>query len=154
MTLMALACTTGVFGEKPEADKGVEIRHLSNNTTMVRVTGDAKYLLLPIQESNNDAKISVSVANQPQTTFYARLAKNKVDYLVPFDLTPYENEALLLMVETEQSRSSVRDGAEDAVWGIYQYSRHLRHRQQRGLSTRFSPHTAIRMDERPQRHVL
>ena len=116
MTLMALACTTGVFGEKPEADKGVEIRHLSNNTTMVRVTGDAKYLLLPIQESNNDAKISVSVANQPQTTFYARLAKNKVDYLVPFDLTPYENEALLLMVETEQSRSSVRDGAEDAVW--------------------------------------
>ena len=33
-------------------DTGVKIEHLGVNNTLVRITGDGKYLLLPIQESN------------------------------------------------------------------------------------------------------
>ena len=116
MTLLASAGLLAAAAADNSSGNGVEIRHLSNDNTLVRVKSDAKYLLLPIQESNEDARIKVSVANRPETTFYARLAKSKVDYMVPFDLTPYNNEDLVFLIETEQSRSNVRDGSEDAVW--------------------------------------
>ncbi len=116
MTLLASASLLGASAAEISEGDSVEVRHLSNQSTMVRVHGDAKYLLLPIQESNEDAKIKVTVANKPETTFFARLAKNKVDYMVPFDLTPYNNEDLVFIIETEQSRSSVRDASDDAVW--------------------------------------
>ena len=83
---------------------------------MVRVHGNAKYLMIPVQENIPDTPIKITLNNKPETTIYARLAKNKVDYMVPFDLTPYNNEDLVFMVETEQSRSSVRDVTEDAIW--------------------------------------
>lgn len=98
------------------ATDGVEISHLSHDNTMVRITGDAPLLLLPVQESVDDAKINVIVDGQVAETIYVRLAKNKTDYNVPFDLTPYKGKNVVLDIITPQGRGSIREAVEDACW--------------------------------------
>lgn len=95
---------------------GVEIDHLGVNNTIVRVTGEGKYLLLPVQESNDDAKVNVIVDGKLDKTINVRLAKSKVDYHVPFDVTPYKGHEVILNIVTTQGRSSVREAKEDACW--------------------------------------
>ena len=96
--------------------EGVEVNHLGVNNTLVRVTGESKYLMLPVQESNDDARIEVLVDGKPERTIYVRLAKSKVDYSVPFDLTPYKGHDVLLNIITTQDRSNIREAKDDACW--------------------------------------
>ena len=86
------------------AAEGVEVNHLGVNNTLVRITGEGKYLLLPAQESNDDARIEVLVDGKPERTIFVRLAKSKIDYCVPFDLTRYKGHDVLLNVITTQDR--------------------------------------------------
>lgn len=98
------------------AADGLEIDHLGVNNTLVRVTGDAPYLMLPVQESNDDARINILVNGQIEKTIYVRLASSKTDYAVPLDLTPFKGGNVILDVVTPQSRSSVREAKEDVCW--------------------------------------
>ena len=60
---------------------------LGDNHAMVRVTKDAKYLLLPVQESEENANIAVlDERNELVKRLNVRLAVNKVDYWVPLEL--------------------------------------------------------------------
>lgn len=111
LMMLGAVLTPRAFG----AD-GVEVNHLGVNNTLVRVTSDSRYILLPVQESNDDARIEVLVDGKPERTIYVRLAKNKVDYSVPFDLTPYKGHDVLLNVITTQNRSNIREAKEDACW--------------------------------------
>ena len=97
-------------------DTGVKIEHLGVNNTLVRITGDGKYLLLPIQESNDDARINLLVNGDYKKVINARLAKSKIDYFVPVDMAPYKNEDVVLTIVTSQGRNSVREAKEDACW--------------------------------------
>lgn len=94
----------------------IEINHLGPNHTYVRVKGDDKLLILPIQESIDDARINVLVDGEIDRTFYARLAKSKTDYTVPFDLSPYKGKNVILDVVANHSRASVREAQDDACW--------------------------------------
>ena len=96
--------------------EGVEISHLGATNTLVRVTGDDKFLILPVQESSDDAKINVIVDGNIAETIYVRLAKSKTDYTVPFDLTPYKGHDILFDIVMPQGRSSVREIKEDVCW--------------------------------------
>ena len=98
------------------AEGGVEVMHLGVNNTMVRVTGTAKYLLIPVQESAEEARVKVLVDGEPAKNFNIRLAMNRVDYLVPFLLTPYEGHRVLLNIVTTQGRSTLREVKDDACW--------------------------------------
>ena len=98
------------------AAEGIEINHLGTNNTLVRVSDDSRYLLLPVEEGVDDAKVDVLLNGKPETTIYVRLARNKVDYYVPFDLSRYKDSDILLNVVTAQGRSSVREAKEDACW--------------------------------------
>lgn len=98
------------------AAEGIEINHLGTNNTLVRVSDDSRYLLLPVEEGVDDAKVDVLLDGKPETTIYVRLARNKVDYYVPFDLSRYKDSDILLNVVTAQGRSSVREAKEDACW--------------------------------------
>lgn len=111
--MMLGAIATASYGAVSE---GVEVNHLGVNNTLVRVTGESKYLMLPVQESNDDARIEVLVDGKPERTIYVRLAKSKVDYSVPFDLTPYKGHDVLLNVITTQDRSNIREAKDDACW--------------------------------------
>jgi len=95
---------------------GVEINHLGITNTLVRVTGDSNYLILPVQESSDDAKINVVVDGDIAETIYVRLAKSKTDYTVPFDLTPYKGHDIIFDIVMPQGRGSIREIKEDACW--------------------------------------
>ncbi len=105
-----------VAASAASASDGVEVNHLGVNNTLVRVTGDSRYLMLPVQESTDDARINVLVDGNVAETIYVRLAKSKTDYTVPFDLTPYKGHDVMLDVVIPQSRGSVREAKDDACW--------------------------------------
>ncbi|MBO4944301.1 MAG: GH32 C-terminal domain-containing protein [Muribaculaceae bacterium] len=114
-SLMMLAAAAVAPVTSPAAD-GVEVNHLGVNNTLVRVTAGSRYLLLPVQESNDDARIEVLVDGKPESTIFVRLAKSKVDYSVPFDLAPYKGHDVLLNIITTQNRSNIREAKDDACW--------------------------------------
>ncbi len=100
---------------QPE-NTGVKVEFISPNHSLIRINSDDKYLLLPIEESQDDAKIEIIVNGKLEKVVNARLAKNKVDYMVPLDLSGYDNKGLVLAVETRQGRSTTRDIQNDACW--------------------------------------
>ncbi len=98
------------------AGDGVEISHLGVNNTLVRVTGDADYLIFPVEEAREDARINVLVDGKVAETIYVRLAGSKTDFTVPFDLTPYKGKNVVLDIVTPQGRESVREASADVCW--------------------------------------
>ena len=112
----SLMLATSLLTATVSAADGVEVSHLGVNNTMVRITGAGKYLLLPVQESNDDAKVSILADGKIEKTINVRLAKNKVDYFVPFDLAPYRGHDILLNIVTTQNRSNIREAKDDACW--------------------------------------
>lgn len=111
-----LAAGVVAFASTAYASDGIEIHHLGVNNTLVRITGEGKYVLLPVQDSNDDAAISVLVDGRLDRKINVKLSKNKVDYYVPFDLEPYGGHEVLLNVVTTQSRSNIREVKDDACW--------------------------------------
>lgn len=98
------------------AENGVELNFLSTNNTHVRITGDEKYVLLPIQDSNDDAKINVIVDGTLYETIYAKLSKSKTDFYVPYEIDRFKGRNVILDVVTFQGRSTVREAKTDACW--------------------------------------
>ncbi len=113
---VALTLLMSVGSYNVMADNGVKIEHLGTNNTLVRVTEPGKFIILPIQESNDEATVSVIVDGKLEKTINARLAKSKVDYTVPLNIEKYVGKDVLLNVITTQGRSSVREAKEDACW--------------------------------------
>ena len=101
------------------AADGVKVEHLGTNNTLVRVEGDGRYLMLPVQESNDDATVNVLVDGKLERTIYVKLAKAKTDYTVPFDLAPYKGRDVVLNIVTSQNRATVREAKEDACWANF-----------------------------------
>jgi len=114
--MMVLAIAAAASAPAVSAAGGVVIEHLGTNNTLVRVDGQPKYLLLPVQESVDDARINVLVDGKIAETIYVRLAKSRTDYTVPYDLTPYEGKNVILDVVTPQGRTSVREAKDDVCW--------------------------------------
>ena len=99
-----------------QENKGVRVEHLGTNNTLVRVTEQGKYLLLPVQDAGEEATIHVLANGKEERSIVVRLATQKVDYYVPLDLTPYEGKHVVLNVVTPQGRSTVREAQQDACW--------------------------------------
>ena len=70
--------------------KGLNIEHLSETHSLVRVQDAKKYLLLPIEEKAPEATIHVLKDAKQDQSFTARLAINRIDYYVPFELDAYK----------------------------------------------------------------
>ncbi|WP_418831773.1 DUF4980 domain-containing protein [Phocaeicola sp.] len=82
------------------AESFVSVRHLANEQNIVFVKGAKKYLLLPIQDNAPEGKICIVVDNQQQgVVANVRLARDKVDYYVPFDLSAYEGKDISIDVQ-------------------------------------------------------
>lgn len=101
---------------------GVEVNHLGVNNSLVKVSGEGRYLLLPVQETSDDARINVLVDGTVAETIYVRLAKSKADYTVPFDLSPYKGHNVVLDVVTPQGRGSIREAKDDVCWKTFEMS--------------------------------
>ncbi len=116
----ALMTALSVGAAAASGGNGVGIEHLGTNNTLVRVTDkNARYLLMPVQESNDDATVNVIVDGRLDRTVYVRLAKSKIDYTVPLDIERYKGHDVVLNIVTSQNRSSVREAKQDACWNNF-----------------------------------
>ena len=52
----------------------------------INITNPTKYLLLPIEESKDEAKVLLDTSSPADTWMDIRLAQDKIDYYVPFEL--------------------------------------------------------------------
>ena len=87
MTLM-LTLTGASAQEKPQV--------LGKSHAMQRVEVKGKYLLLPVQEREDNANIRVLADGKEMQSLNVRLAVDKVDYYVPLDINRFGKKALLL----------------------------------------------------------
>ena len=69
---------------------------LGNSHAMQRVEVNSHYLLLPVQEREDNANIRVIAANKEVQSLNVRLAVDKVDYYVPLDIRRFGSDELLL----------------------------------------------------------
>ena len=107
---------TGLYAQE------IDVRHLSDSHTMIRVSADKKFILLPIQESAPEARIKVLIDTRLEHTIQARLAVEKVDYFVPFNLSPYKGKQVLFDLTQHAGRESKRTIADNVCWKELKYS--------------------------------
>ena len=87
--LTALLVMTGASAqEKPKV--------LGKSHAIWQVEVRNRYLLLPVQEREENANIRVIMAGQQVQSLNVRLAVDKVDYYVPLDIQRFGAKELLL----------------------------------------------------------
>lgn len=96
--------------------EGLKVHYLGANHSLIQVVSPKKFLLLPVEEAAPEATVHVLVNNKAERTFTVRLAMNRADYLVPFDLEQYKGKAVSFDIHTGNSRANVRDAMEDVCW--------------------------------------
>ena len=85
----ALLTFTGVSAQsKPQV--------LGKSHAMQRVEVNSNYLLLPVQEREDNANIRIIADNKEVQSLNVRLAVDKVDYYVPLDIKRFISKELLL----------------------------------------------------------
>lgn len=81
------------------ADTSLTIRHLANEQNILSVKSATRFVLLPVQDSAPEGKVYVVVDNQAVKGMNVRMAREKVDYYVPLDLTGFEGKDLAIDVQ-------------------------------------------------------
>lgn len=70
---------------------GMSLEQQGDSLTVIRITNPAKYLLLPVEEHTPEGQVCISSDSVP-VDMDVRLARNKVDYFVPFALPAGQKE--------------------------------------------------------------
>ena len=81
-TIACLGAFMLALGAQAQVDKKI----LGERHAMVKLETGKKYLLLPVQESQENAHIRVIKNNQLIKTLNCQLAVDKVDYFVPYEI--------------------------------------------------------------------
>lgn len=84
--------------------ENIKVDHLGPTNTLVRINPTSRYLLMPVEESQEDARVNVLVDGRLDRTIQCRLAKEKVDYTVPLDLSAYKGHDVVLNILTPGAR--------------------------------------------------
>lgn len=95
-TYIAKAALCGLFGGMAmgiQADSSWTVRHLVSEQHIVSLNVAENYLLLPIQDDAPEGKICIVVNNEQKgTVMNVRLARERVDSYVPFELSAYKGQ--------------------------------------------------------------
>ena len=78
------------------AENRVVVKHLANEQNIILLDSLKKFLLLPVQENAPEGKVNIIVNNefQLEQNINIRLAREKVDYYVPLDLSAYQGKSV------------------------------------------------------------
>ena len=79
---------------------------LSDTQAMKRIQTTNKYVLLPVEESENLAHIRVIKDNNVVKEFNCKIAVNKVDYSVPLDVSEFGGDVLLDIQFTGEKKNT------------------------------------------------
>ena len=101
--------------------KAQETLFLSENISLVKVNTDKKYLLLPVEEKAEMSHVRVIIDNELVKTLNVRLAIDKVDYFVPFDVKSLGGN-MLLQVNIPGERHTIGDLKNFTCWKKLAYS--------------------------------
>ena len=88
-------------------ENNVNVKHLANEQNIVVLDTVKKYLLLPVQENAPEGKVNIIVNNQFQLdqSINVRLARERVDYYVPLDLSAYAGKTISIDITGMPSSS-------------------------------------------------
>lgn len=75
------------------------VQHIGTDRTAIHVHSSRKYLLLPIEEKAKESKMEIACENKEAKTIAVHLAVNKVDYMVPLDLSEYDGKKVTMNVQ-------------------------------------------------------
>ena len=84
-SVLVAAFIAGVTACQTSGNK-LTLEHQGDTLTIVHIDQPAKYLILPIQETSNEAKVRLETGNPADCAMDVRLAVNDIDYYVPFAL--------------------------------------------------------------------
>ena len=84
-TLATAAMMLAACNRQP-AEPSFTVAHQDDGLTIVNVTGESRYLLLPIEEDKGEAQVRVNTGDAADTWMDIRLAVDTVDYYVPLAL--------------------------------------------------------------------
>lgn len=92
LLVIALGLSLTVQG----AENRVVVKHLANEQNIILLDSLKKFLLLPVQENAPEGKVNIIVNNefQLEQNINIRLAREKVDYYVPLDLSAYQGKSV------------------------------------------------------------
>jgi sucrose-6-phosphate hydrolase SacC (GH32 family) len=117
--MASLALATAGQTMMCSAADGVNVDFTGDNTCIVKLpVQDKKFILLPVEEAVPDATVNVLVNCNISQTIYVRLAVNKIDYYVPFDVSQYGTDNVTFDVQTYNSQS-IED---DVCWSKMVFS--------------------------------
>ena len=81
----------------PVFAQGLRVDDLGNRNVIVRIDDlSKKYLLLPVQEDVPESGVFVTVNGVAEPVRNIRLAVDRVDYMVPLELAPYQGKVVAL----------------------------------------------------------
>lgn len=91
-----LAIALGLSLTVQGAENSMVVKHLANEQNIILLDSVKKFLLLPIQENAPEGKVNIIVNNefQLEQNINIRLAREKVDYYVPLDLSAYQGKSV------------------------------------------------------------
>lgn len=83
-----------------------EVQHLVNEQNIVSLNVAKKFLLLPVQENAPECKIGIINNNKSEGVLMnVRLAREKVDYYVPYDISAYAGQDISIDIQGMPSSS-------------------------------------------------
>lgn len=102
-----LAIALGLSLTVQGAENSMVVKHLANEQNIILLDSVKKFLLLPVQENAPEGKVNIVVNNefQLEQNINVRLAREKVDYYVPLDLSAYQGKTILIDVTGMPSSS-------------------------------------------------
>lgn len=91
-----LAIALGLSLTVQGAENSMVVKHLANEQNIILLDSVKKFLLLPVQENAPEGKVNIIVNNefQLEQNMNIRLAREKVDYYVPLDLSAYQGKSV------------------------------------------------------------
>lgn len=102
-----LAIALGLSLTVQGAENSMVVKHLANEQNIILLDSLKKFLLLPVQENAPEGKVNIIVNNefQLEQNINVRLAREKVDYYVPLDLSAYQGKTISIDVTGMPSSS-------------------------------------------------
>ena len=89
----------------------------SGDTTIVTVDNPTKYLILPVEEERQEAQVKLDQGRADDTWMDVRLAIDKIDYEVPFELSAGKS-AVVKMLNIDRNALALKKMRLSDIWDV------------------------------------
>lgn len=93
----------GLAACRSNSKAGFTLEHQGDTLTLVHITHPARYLLLPVEERSAESQVCLLTGDAADTDMDIRLAREKTDYFVPFELPAGAAEATVRIRKPPQN---------------------------------------------------